>query len=786
MTLLEEAMKDYQVEDTDKVLDSNYSILAWDMGLGKAQRLSSRVMTPKGWRTMGSLSVGDIVFNGLGDTTRIIATHDFKSKSIYKVTFNDKTEVFCCDEHLWPVRTVKAQIIGSDFKVKTTKELFSDLVTPSGKSKWRIPALQDSLIFEESNITAPPYTLGALLGDGSLKGGVTLHCPDMEVVDVVRKECDRYNLSFKPIFRTDGNIGSFAGVRLSKISKSPKVENVLASELKDLNLYGTVSNTKFIPENYIYSSVDTRKEILAGLLDTDGTISVDGMNIQFNTVSKKMCDGVSDIVRSLGGSVRVSTRLCRYKKNGKTIYTGKTDYRVSIKVMFNPFKLKKKADRYVTPTKYKPNKIIRNIEYVGEEPARCISLESENKWYITDGFNITHNSLVPLRVQEIEGGNLLVVAPPYLCLNWANEIEKWRPDANYRVMRKGKDITFPLDRDIVIVPSSQIDKANKEGLFRWADIVCCDESHYYKGLEAKRTENLHDAIFYNRPSRLILATATPIKNKVVEFYSLLLLCGYTPVSNNGRNVAREYPYFEDFAEKFSYEREKRVKLPRGGVKLVTEYYGLKEERELKKLLVGKFFRRKAKDHLSIKEPTFKDYVASDTNDTKLQKEWEKFEATNSDKINSKTKRLSAEKKVKYTIEYIENLFAEGMDKVVVYSDHVASTEAIAAHFNVPAITGAMESDKRFEIAQKFEAGGYDVLVATLESFSTGVTLTSACNMVLNDLSWIPSTNKQAYGRILRVTQTRPCIIHRVIGSKQDAKIIEKLDEKQKVIDRAVD
>ena len=72
-----------------------------------------------------------------------------------------------------------------------------------------------------------------------------------------------------------------------RIAESDR-NNILTSQLEDLELLGTKSHTKFIPNLYKYNSVETRLEILRGILDTDGDIGThphDICRINFKTNS---------------------------------------------------------------------------------------------------------------------------------------------------------------------------------------------------------------------------------------------------------------------------------------------------------------------------------------------------------------------------------------------------------------------------------------------------------------------------------------------------------------------
>ena len=75
-------------------------------GAGKAQPLDSLILTPKGWRRMGALEVGDEITSATGGKTRIVGIYPQGVQPVYRVTFNDGTSVECTNDHLWHTRTL--------------------------------------------------------------------------------------------------------------------------------------------------------------------------------------------------------------------------------------------------------------------------------------------------------------------------------------------------------------------------------------------------------------------------------------------------------------------------------------------------------------------------------------------------------------------------------------------------------------------------------------------------------------------------------------------------------
>src|SRR5690606_15857985 len=77
---------------------------------GKALALDTPIPTPSGWTTMGSLKVGDEVFDESGKRCKV--THAFDvlyNRPCYRVRFDDGSEIVADAEHLWVTRTEKAR-----------------------------------------------------------------------------------------------------------------------------------------------------------------------------------------------------------------------------------------------------------------------------------------------------------------------------------------------------------------------------------------------------------------------------------------------------------------------------------------------------------------------------------------------------------------------------------------------------------------------------------------------------------------------------------------------------
>ena len=157
------------------------------------------------------------------------------------------------------------------------------------------------------------------------------------------------------------------------------------------------ASVKFIPTKYLYSSLEDRVELLKGLMDTDGYGGRYGNSYnEYTTVSKQLADDFIELVRSLGGRATVTSKIGSYKNGGVKIEC-KTTYRIVFNLEnINPFNIERKRNSF-TPRKTRCVKYITSIEKVGNDDATCIEISNEDSLYVTDGYNLTHNTTTGIR-----------------------------------------------------------------------------------------------------------------------------------------------------------------------------------------------------------------------------------------------------------------------------------------------------------------------------------------------------------------------------------------------------
>ncbi|GFE21830.1 helicase-related protein [Streptomyces nigrescens] len=137
-----------------------HRLLQGEVGSGKAQPLDALVLTPRGFRPMGEMTVGTEVVVPSGELAVVDGVFPQGEREVWRLVLSDGSTVECDDEHLWIVGTR-----GTGEQVLTTRELRGDLLRADGRPKWSIaPATPVDLEGGEAR-PLDPYEVGRALGE---------------------------------------------------------------------------------------------------------------------------------------------------------------------------------------------------------------------------------------------------------------------------------------------------------------------------------------------------------------------------------------------------------------------------------------------------------------------------------------------------------------------------------------------------------------------------------------------------------------------------------------------
>lgn len=389
---MSERLTDFEWLIGGSIAAGSVGMLVADPGIGKAQPLDARVLTPGGWRRIGDIRVGDEVIGGShGGAVRVTGVFPRGIQPIYEVSLRDGHKVRCAGDHLWLARKRTPGGRDGAWAVYRTDEM-EELQWVGGKRPWSIPFCPP-VTFAETGSELPlhPYLLGVYLADGTSGTSVVIHDGDEDVLERCLATLPREDA---------GSPHSVRGLYVKRRVRRKVGGSETSMALSRLGLHGLRSWEKFIPEQYLLAPADDRLELLRGLLDTDGYVG--SHNIEFSSASKALTDGVVFLAMSLG----LRATAARGSKSGYVSkLTGKrveclTRYRTSILVPDGvgivPVSSTAAMGRFrKLAASERKNSVGRNvytIERNGEAECVCISVDDPGGLYVTDGFAVTHNT----------------------------------------------------------------------------------------------------------------------------------------------------------------------------------------------------------------------------------------------------------------------------------------------------------------------------------------------------------------------------------------------------------
>lgn len=366
--------------------EKNRTAIKSSNGVSKDLALDTPILTTEGWKTMGSVRVGDFVYSEGGTPIPVVGKSEVFNKPSFRVVFDDGSYLVTSDTHEWNTLTLSERKSSKarDWRdhwdcssIRTTGEIASTLLGNRGRSKNHLIPLTRPVEFPERNVIIPPYILGAWLGDGTaVRAEITC---DYETDGYI---VDRFAELGYPLRKRENTPYSFVA-----ICDAPGLIKGSTSRLKlALDALGVVGN-KHIPEEYVFSSVDQRIELIRGLMDTDG--SVHGARACWGQSNARLVGQFCDILTSLG---------VKFTLHSYTPPVGKETWAVVFRPWFDPFTPgERKSKALGTRSRKQESRLtgrtIVSVDPIPSVPTQCIQVDSERHLYLAgSGLIPTHNS----------------------------------------------------------------------------------------------------------------------------------------------------------------------------------------------------------------------------------------------------------------------------------------------------------------------------------------------------------------------------------------------------------
>lgn len=335
-----------------------------------------KIPTTTGFKTLAGLNVGNFVFGPDGLPVLVLGKSEvFRGRVLYRVWTDDGSYLDVDGEHLWTVRLDRKRGIYKDY---TTEQLWRRqngevlrtkrgggvefIGTATGVP--RLPMLPKVLPvqYDKKRLLVDPYVLGVWLGDGSSNSGV-ITAEDSDAV-FTRAEIERrgYETSDQATRYTFGILG-------------------LQCQLKELGVY----KKKHIPQVYLEGSVEQRRDLLKGLMDTDGNVSKAGQCF-FAQSNRALIEQVAELLRSLGIKANILESEAKIKDKS---------YGLTWKISFyasDVFLLPRKEERTLKDDRKFGRYIkVEKLEVTGD--TQCIKVDREDGLFLAgEGYICTHNT----------------------------------------------------------------------------------------------------------------------------------------------------------------------------------------------------------------------------------------------------------------------------------------------------------------------------------------------------------------------------------------------------------
>jgi replicative DNA helicase len=402
---------------TSGLQPANLVIVAARPAVGKALALDTPLPTPTGWTTMGDVAVGDQLLGADGRPATVVAATDvLHGRPCFEVEFSDGTVIVADARHQWLTetraarksawaaargynRTPNQRIFPS---VKTTEEILATLRCNGAEQRFNhAVANTRPLDLPPQELPLPPYALGAWLGDGhSAAARITTADPEI----VVHLEADglwvvpgtglTYSLRLPASPPVPERPCADCGRPSSGLAQCQACRNHHGTVQGVLRTLGVLGN-KHIPTAFLRASEAQRRSLLAGLLDTDGTVAPSGA-VQFSVTSRRLAEDTRELTASLGYRCSLMTKPVK----GRTAASS-TAYTLTFSTTDDVFRLERK--RLLHKERRGPGRtgkrLITAVRPIPSVPVRCVEVDNADHLYLASRSMVpSHNSALGLDV----------------------------------------------------------------------------------------------------------------------------------------------------------------------------------------------------------------------------------------------------------------------------------------------------------------------------------------------------------------------------------------------------
>ena len=385
----------------------------------------------------------------------------------------------------------------------------------------------------------------------------------------------------------------------------------------------------------------------------------------------------------------------------------------------------------------------------------------------------------------------IVVSPSSLSLNWKNEIEKFAPSLNIKVVRgtvrERKEIIQNIDKYDLIITSYDLLKRDidtyKEKNYSFKYMIA-DEAQYLKNNNTKNAKAIKQL---NADTRYAL-TGTPIENSLAELWSIFdfVMPGYL----------FSYKEFKSTYETAIVKDEDKKTMDK--LKMLIEPFVLRRtKKEVLTELPEKTITVLNNEMEEEQRNIYLSYLVQAKQELQDEINMNGYEKSQI-KILAALTRLrqicchpglfienytGGSSKLEQCMEIIEDGVMAG-HKILLFSSYTSMFEIIEKELNKRDIkyfklTGATKVDERIELVDEFNHNPeIGVFLISLKAGGTGLNLIGADMVIHYDPWWNISAENQATDRAYRIGQKNNVQVYKLITKDTIEEKIYELQQKK--------
>ena len=382
-------------QETDLHTNVDILVTGGNRGGGKANPKHTLVATPNGFRKLGDLEIGDEICTPYDGIQKVCGIYEQGINTVYALDFDDGTSLQCMDNHRFLAR------FGHDepFMVTTAREIidryridacFPNTLRKNVNEYVEIPLCGEVKLNEDVTpleLPIHPY----LLGVASAKGTILFAHKGLRLTRSTYDSMSVGSLGYTQFYDRGCGYVFLRGITNEK-------RKMITTRRTEID--------SFIPPMYMTASVAARWAYIQGVWRVVGKMRNKHPYLEMQ--NKKYINQIADMLRSLGGWVKVSPidddpeksgwyKLVALMPNDKLVYSNarrKSQAHINASIPKSPN----------TPD-ILTKKIFRVRKCQNKCDCRCITVTGRDHLYMTEFYTVNHNTVTMLTKPLYDIGN---------------------------------------------------------------------------------------------------------------------------------------------------------------------------------------------------------------------------------------------------------------------------------------------------------------------------------------------------------------------------------------------